>query len=105
MADLLYGGVIEQVKSQTIAEDFDFTGLLPSGVTLSSVVNTVYNAAGVTTTGVVTGSSVATPVATLTIATGTTETSYRIQCVGTSSGSKTYTITKLLNVATPGVYV
>ena len=104
MSDLLYAGVIEQINSQTIAEDFDFTGLLPSGVTVSSVVNSVTNAAGVTTTGVVTASALATPIATLTIATGATETTYLVKSIATGSNSKTYTLIKQLNVHLQGVY-
>lgn len=104
MSDLLYAGVLEQINSQTITDDFDFTGLLPSGITVSSVVNSVTNAAGVTATGIVTGSSLSTPIATLTIATGATETTYLIKCVATGSNAKTYTLIKQLNVQTQGVY-
>jgi hypothetical protein len=104
MSDLHYATVLEEVAGNTLTEDMDFTGIVPSGVTVSSVVNTVYNAAGTTTTGVVTGSSLSTPVATLTIVCGSTEQSYLIKCVATGSNSKTYTLTKLLNVYLPGVY-
>ena len=104
MSDLLYAGVIEQITGQTIAEDFDFTGLLPSGVTVLSVVNSVTNAEGVITEGVVLASSLATPIATLTIATGATETTYLVKSIATGSNSKTYTLIKQLNVHLQGVY-
>lgn len=104
MADLLYAAVLEKLSGNSFTEDFDFDGIVPEGITVSSVANSVFNAAGTTTTGVVTASSLSSPVATLTINTGSSEQSYLIKCVATGSNSKTYTLTKLMNVSLPGVY-
>ena len=105
MADLLYQAVLEKVTGEQFDEDFEFSGFIPEGTTVSSAVVLVVNSSGVDVTADrFVSKSISGTVVTVSLSAGAVEDGYVVKVTATSTSAVPSVQTKLLNVTAPGVY-
>lgn len=105
MADLLYNAVMEKLTGEQFDEEFEFDGIIPESTTVTYRTITATKADGTdATTAVAISSSFSGSIVTVTLNTGSVETSYVVKVVVHASDATPAVMTKLLNVSLPGAY-
>ena len=105
MADLLYNGVLEKLTGEQFDEEFEFDGIIPESTTVTYRTVTVTKANGMDATATAAISSSFTgSIVTVTLNTGSVETSYIIRVSVHASDATPAVMIKLLNVSLPGAY-
>ena len=106
MADLLYQAVLERFTGEEFDEIFDFDGIIPESTTVTSHTVQVTRKDGTNVTDTVkVSSSHATTIVTVTLNTGSEETSYIVKVSVVASDLTPAVRAKLLHVTDFGAFV
>lgn len=105
MADLLYNAVLEKLTGEQFDEAFEFDGIIPESTSVTYRVVTVTKIDGTDATAeVAITSTFSGSIVTVTLNTGSDETSYIIKVSVHASDATPAVMVKLLNVSLPGAY-